>query len=578
MPGRLFLCVLFASSLGGCSSTPQRFEERHENGRLRREGTLRNGKQVGRWTHYYADGTKKAEGTFEDDLQEGSWTYWYEDGRKEMEGAFDGGRRSGDWTYWHRNGSLRAQGRFEGDLETGLWTFWEPTGVKERSGHFEAGKLAHHWTYFDGSGTPIAEGCYLNGSKVGTWKLRDREGRVTEKSAPVPPGHRLIEERSAGGVLRRQGFLCEGKQHGRWVTWHSNGAMRMLGDFQEGEAVGMWEAFHAGGTRFAIGPVSRGKLAGAWTVWRDGKESALRPDELHAPPLVRGDWSSDSLSSERSPEQVLALWLAEASAPADEAASGYAFAGTALEDRSGIEPGAPTTGAQVELTVEQQERLSRIVQSYDRGGKGAAEYREPSHLPAFAIHGGAPDYVHREAGQFAHGEDEELARSLLGKGLPDSRLRDTEGAALDVEAYRGKKNVLLVILRGFDGRVCEYCAGQTMALGRNRQEFEARDTEVLVVYPGRESRLEAFLEAYKLQFKSQPPRFQFLYDSELDLANALGIGPPEGKVARPTVLLLDKSGKVVFAHVGTRREDRPTVERILEEIDRLAAGGGSGSR
>ena len=129
--------------------------------------------------------------------------------------------------------------------------------------------------------------------------------------------------------------------------------------------------------------------------------------------------------------------------------------------------------------------------------------------------------------------------------------------------------MLLVILRGFDGRVCEYCAGQTLALGRNRCEFERRETEVLVVYPGRRSRLDAFLEAYRRQFPRRPPRFSFLYDPELELADKLKIGPPEGKLAKPTVLLIDKSGKVAFAYVGTRREDRPSVKKILEEIDRL---------
>ena len=67
----------------------------------------------------------------------------------------------------------------------------------------------------------------------------------------------------------------------------------------------------------------------------------------------------------------------------------------------------------------------------------------------------------------------------------------------------------------------------------------------------------------------RPPRFSFLYDPELELTDKLKIGPPEGKLARPTVLLIDKSGKIAFAYVGTRREDRPSVKKILAEIDKL---------
>src|SRR5690606_24660260 len=104
---------------------------------------------------------------------------------------------------------------------------------------------------------------------------------------------------------------------------------------------------------------------------------------------------------------------------------------------------------------------------------------------------------------------------------------------------------------------------------RSRQDFAARDTAVIAVYPGRRSRLDAFLEAYRNQFGTSPPRFLFTYDPELGLANSLGIGPPEGKIARPTILLLDKTGVVRYAYVGNRKEDRPSVDRLLAEIDRL---------
>ena len=96
-----------------------------------------------------------------------------------------------------------------------------------------------------------------------------------------------------------------------------------------------------------------------------------------------------------------------------------------------------------------------------------------------------------------------------------------------------------------------------------------RNTEVLLVHPGRRSRLDAFVDAYRRQYDGRRPRVGFLYDPELELAERLEIGPPRGKLAKPTVLLLDRTGKVVFAYVGTRREDRPSLKRILAEIDRL---------
>jgi antitoxin component YwqK of YwqJK toxin-antitoxin module/peroxiredoxin len=570
----------FAAMAGCAQFRAARFEEHFEDGGVKREGLLAGGKQVGEWTFYYPGGGKKAQGRFEDDFQDGPWTYWYENGAKEMEGAFVNERRDGLWRYWHAGGALRAEGRFHEDRETGFWTFHGPDGQCLRAGHFEDGKLAGRWSYWDEAGKPKAEGCYLEGRRAGPWSFWDEEGRVSRQDFPLPEGWRLVRERSAEGVLRREGFLHDGKPAGRWVSWHRSGRMRLLGDLRDGEPEGIWEAFDAEGKRFALGRVARGRLVGGWTVRTDSGEAPLRPEGLRLPALMRGDWSDDALPEERSPEAVLSVWLAEAVAPIDEAALGAAFAsvpleGEAFDELAFDEPGAPATGAQAALTVFQEENLARIVKGYQQGG---IEYRRPTNLPAFSLHAGGPDYMERDAGEPPRG-DEELSRDFLGKGLPFTWLRGAGGEPIDLTAFAGKKNVLLVILRGFDGRVCEYCAGQTMALGRSRQDFEERDTEVMVVYPGRQSRLETFLEAYREQFGARPPRFRFLYDSELRFADALGIGPPEGKIARPTVLLLDRSGSVRFAHVGTRKEDRPTVEQLLAEIDRLAGrGAGAGRR
>jgi antitoxin component YwqK of YwqJK toxin-antitoxin module len=48
---------------------------------MKEEGTLKDGEQDGKWTHWYENGEKWAEGTFKDGemIKE---TYWDEDGNK----------------------------------------------------------------------------------------------------------------------------------------------------------------------------------------------------------------------------------------------------------------------------------------------------------------------------------------------------------------------------------------------------------------------------------------------------------------------------------------------------------------
>lgn len=558
------------SLLGGCVASRTRFEQPSDGGMLEREGELAGDAQVGIWTYRYPGGAKKAEGRFAGDHQDGPWTYWYENGKKEMEGSFAEERRSGLWRYWYADGSLRAEGRFENDREDGFWTFWRPGGKRERSGSFDDGRLAGRWTYWDEDGRPRSSGHYLDGQKAGAWTFWDADGNAVERRAPVPEGYSLVEDRIASRAMRREGFIAKGKSVGRWETRHRSGEVRMCGNFRDGVPNGTWDAFHSDGRRFAFGPVDFGRLAGEWTVFGEGGASTLRPEGFLTPARVRGEWSDDSLSRERSPESVLSIWLAEASAPLDDDAGEEIFSSFVTEplaDVSADDPGAPTAGVQPAFTVDQSAHLERIVEGYSSGGLSYDD--EPTHLPAISLISGGPEYSERDETRELPPGDEELARSFIDKPLPGEALLDPEGKPIDIAAFRGKKNVLLVILRGFDGRVCEYCAGQTMALGRSQKDFADRDTEVIAVYPGRRSRLEAFLDAYRSQFRSREPRFQFVYDPELGLANSLGIGPPEGKIARPTILLLDKSGIVRYAYVGMRKEDRPSVDRLLEEVDRL---------
>src|SRR6185503_10759654 len=61
------------------------------------------------------------------------------------------------------------------------------------------------------------------------------------------------------------------------------------------------------------------------------------------------------------------------------------------------------------------------------------------------------------------GPDNERTQALIGKPLSHTKLTYGTGQTLDLAQFRGKKNVLLIVLRGFDGRVCEYCEAQTMA-------------------------------------------------------------------------------------------------------------------
>ena len=117
--------------------------------------------------------------------------------------------------------------------------------------------------------------------------------------------------------------------------------------------------------------------------------------------------------------------------------------------------------------------------------------------------------------------------------------------------------------------LCVYCATQTRALAKNQAEFERCGAEVLVVYPGEENRLDAFLEGYSsLAEDVEEIPFRMAFDPNFRLVNELKI---DGDLAFPTTILLDEQGIVRWAYVGKDKLDRPPAKRLIKVLEGMSA-------
>ncbi len=148
---------------------------------------------------------------------------------------------------------------------------------------------------------------------------------------------------------------------------------------------------------------------------------------------------------------------------------------------------------------------------------------------------------------------------------------DTDGRPVDLETFRGRK-VLLVVLRGVPreekGAFCPSCLAQTSGLLANRAEFERRGVEVLVLFPGPADRVGEFVETARRQtaVAAKPAAFRLLLDRDLSTCDRLGI---RADLAKPSTYVLDTAGRVVYAYVGETSTDRPSVNAVLAQLDRV---------
>lgn len=157
-------------------------------------------------------------------------------------------------------------------------------------------------------------------------------------------------------------------------------------------------------------------------------------------------------------------------------------------------------------------------------------------------------------------------------GAVPNPFTDADGNTVDLATYHGKKNVVLVVVRGLPkdnnpGRqFCPGCLAQLNSLAANYPEFQKRNTEVVLVFPGSREALPKYLADAAID-GARPP-FPVVSDSELKAVKALGIS---GDLAKPSTYILDAAGNVVFAYSAPKEStyDRPSVGALLEQLDKI---------
>jgi peroxiredoxin len=154
-------------------------------------------------------------------------------------------------------------------------------------------------------------------------------------------------------------------------------------------------------------------------------------------------------------------------------------------------------------------------------------------------------------------------------GEMDLSFLNLEGQKVDLQSFKGKKNVVLVITRGYPGTLCPFCLAQASRLIKNYPEFERRQAEVVVVFPGPKDHIYDFSRSSQADASANKFPFPLVLDEDLKVVDRLGI---RGNLAKPSTFILDKEGRVRFAYVGTSTADRPSVKSMLAQLDAIGKG------
>jgi peroxiredoxin len=149
----------------------------------------------------------------------------------------------------------------------------------------------------------------------------------------------------------------------------------------------------------------------------------------------------------------------------------------------------------------------------------------------------------------------------VGEKVPYFELPDQQGYPWSLS---GELEVGPVVLVFYRGDWCAYCNGQLASYARRFAEFERRGARVAGVS------VDPPDDNARLVGKLRLP-FPLLSDPRGELLRRLRLWDERAGVAKPSVLVLDRSGEVRYLYSGSDFADRPRDEDVFRALKGMDA-------
>ena len=156
----------------------------------------------------------------------------------------------------------------------------------------------------------------------------------------------------------------------------------------------------------------------------------------------------------------------------------------------------------------------------------------------------------------------------LGQPLPPVRFSDLDGNPVTAETFAGSP----VILMFYRGNWCPLCMAQIREIAQQYQWLQDKGVRVALVSPQSHAHSAALAKQFSVAF-------DFLRDDNNAAAKTLGIiddgGTPAGlevlgydsDTVMPTVLILDREGRLIYRHLTDNYRIRPEPSLFIQVLE-----------
>jgi peroxiredoxin len=148
----------------------------------------------------------------------------------------------------------------------------------------------------------------------------------------------------------------------------------------------------------------------------------------------------------------------------------------------------------------------------------------------------------------------------VGDVAPEFKAQSTSGKEVSLSDFRNRKNVLLAFFPlAFTGT----CTKELVCFSEDFDQFAGRGVEILPISVDSVPTLREFKN--KLQMKTE-----LLSDFKRDISRAYGVLNDDRFYSNRAYFLIDKDGRVSWAHVETNNSERRENSEILAAMELLS--------
>jgi peroxiredoxin len=155
----------------------------------------------------------------------------------------------------------------------------------------------------------------------------------------------------------------------------------------------------------------------------------------------------------------------------------------------------------------------------------------------------------------------------IGAKAPDFTLSTPTGKSVQMSKEIHGHGLVLVVLRGFPGYQCPFCVRQVHDFIDHASDFAAKNTRVLLVYPGPPGELDDHAKEFLAKEAELPANIVLVTDPDYKVTNLYGLrwdAPHE--TAYPSTFVLDKKGMISFEKISHSHGDRLSAQDALDNL------------